>query len=1007
MAVRTSQKTGLASDTTVWSGGAVPVEGDSVVIAAGHVVTIENTYIWGDDTVSAIQVSGTLKASRSASSSLTCKGHLVILNGGTFDYGKSGDAIPTSYTHTILLNYSATPVDGKYGLWCADGGNFYVYGKTKTINTTATAQVNSGQAVVTVADTTGWADGDTIVVASTDVYNGTIRSEVRVIATGGISGNNVTVTSNFTYTHLNGVDVGNFTSNVTFKNYSDTYPGFVTLYHANLGSTNTRYLRYASFWNLGSATGTDTLVTIVAVKEGGLNLYSNNSPTATAVYANVSDLAIYRSTSGGICYGYANFGECTPITVNNIAVYVNHGYAFCAQQNCYLQVTNSVSYFTSSYSIYSNYSSGGLNIQFTNCHFICCQGYTVYAGTSFGITLTNCKITSSYYVFAVASSSFINFVNCDFGINYPAVGNNSCNNQNNFSSNNPGITNVTTTNCNFGSITGANFNNQIYGLVGAFQVQNVNKNADVTQQELYLPNGNWIRDNFTYLNSTSSVKLQTVNPGTTTYSITIPTVSGVPVTIMGNLQYNASYRNSGSGYTAPTVTITGLGITPVVFTATVDVGHDATWQPYSLTATQTSGAAGNLTVTISGQSNNASGLVYLDGLVLPPFITNARFYGYTFDETNPLRTVNPYVSASFATASAYTGIAIDWTAKTITLSSNHTMQEIYDYCQAMASTAANLAKTVPMTTADGNTFSLPTNWGFIVNTGITVTATGKKLVMSGTGTYTMTGTGDFTGILADASTTRVKINLSAIVAGSRLQIYDLTSSSELFNNTVAGTTSSLVFIHTGADHSIRIRLMYVSGTTPAYYWHTQTGTVTNTGLSFVATQVENTIYETANVDGSTVTECSISEATIRIYVDDPDNTTTGQRIYNWYQYYLFTAAGIRDQDGTYITATDATHYIFANTMKIINQDTSNPLNLTGANITPVSGAATNIFDLTNGASVCLNFNRVEGFSYSSGSGLSPEEHNALLDQKATIDTNLDMKVSKAKPSLLIDGEIIV
>jgi hypothetical protein len=159
---------------------------------------------------------------------------------------------------------------------------------------------------------------------------------------------------------------------------------------------------------------------------------------------------------------------------------------------------------------------------------------------------------------------------------------------------------------------------------------------------------------------------------------------------------------------------------------------------------------------------------------------------------------------------------------------------------------------------------------------------------------------------------------------------------------------------------------------------TFTTAITSSGFSINAAQVENTVYENANVDGSTVTSCSVSGTTIRIYIDDPTNAIAAQVIYNWYQYYLFSEAGIREQDGAYITATDDTHYIFDNTMKIINSDTANPLNITGANITPVSGAATNIFDLTNGASIALNFNRVEGFSYSSGSGLSTAEHNQVM-----------------------------
>ena len=49
----TSAGSGLASATSTWVGGVVPVEGDKVIIAAGHVVTIDGTFTWGADNVTA------------------------------------------------------------------------------------------------------------------------------------------------------------------------------------------------------------------------------------------------------------------------------------------------------------------------------------------------------------------------------------------------------------------------------------------------------------------------------------------------------------------------------------------------------------------------------------------------------------------------------------------------------------------------------------------------------------------------------------------------------------------------------------------------------------------------------------------------------------------------------------------------------------------------------------------------------------------------------------------
>lgn len=252
------------------------------------------------------------------------------------------------------------------------------------------------------------------------------------------------------------------------------------------------------------------------------------------------------------------------------------------------------------------------------------------------------------------------------------------------------------------------------------------------------------------------------------------------------------------------------------------------------------------------------------------------------------------------------------------------------------------------------------------------------------------------GATHQAAAPPVAISVTNIVSGSRIQVYDLTGDVELANEVVSGTTWSLEKAYTG-DLDIRVRLAYVSGASIAYEWYESQGTFSSTGMSLRASQATNSVYITNNIDGSVVTECSISGTNIRIYVDDPDNTTSAQRIYNWYQYILTTESGIRDQDGSYISATDTTHYTFDDNMKIVNQDTVNPLNIVGANIVPQTGPATNIFDLANGASIALNFNRVEGFAYSSGSGLSTEEHNWLDSANAAA----TLASSKAAASLTI------
>jgi hypothetical protein len=258
---------------------------------------------------------------------------------------------------------------------------------------------------------------------------------------------------------------------------------------------------------------------------------------------------------------------------------------------------------------------------------------------------------------------------------------------------------------------------------------------------------------------------------------------------------------------------------------------------------------------------------------------------------------------------------------------------------------------------------------------------------------------DATYITVEASVA-IQIIINSMVAGSRYQVYDVTNTTELENAVTATGTEDLNYTYS-TPTTIRLRVMYVDGTN-AYKWYEVTGLTSATGLTFNVTQTVNDVYEDNNIDGSAVTECSVSGATIRIYVDDPDNTTSAQRIYNWYQYYLQTEAGVRDQDGDYITSSDQTHYTFDDSMKIINQDTANPLAITGANIVPTTGSATNVFDVTNGASIILNFNRVEAFTYSTGSGLSTEEHNALLALPTATAITSDIDTNSTKLASILE-----
>jgi hypothetical protein len=172
--------------------------------------------------------------------------------------------------------------------------------------------------------------------------------------------------------------------------------------------------------------------------------------------------------------------------------------------------------------------------------------------------------------------------------------------------------------------------------------------------------------------------------------------SGETVKMLCLVQKSGSPAYGAS--TLPKVTISGLGITPVV--VEMDSGTAAdTWETLVIEATNSGSADGNLLVTLTAQSATAGAKAYFAGVPTAPFVSRCRHYGYLFDETTPTRTTNITTSASEATAAAYSGIAVTWDPdqSDTAITAARTFQELYDYTQAQA--CLNVASAMPLTGA--------------------------------------------------------------------------------------------------------------------------------------------------------------------------------------------------------------------------------------------------------------------------------------------------------------------
>lgn len=333
-----------------------------------------------------------------------------------------------------------------------------------------------------------------------------------------------------------------------------------------------------------------------------------------------------------------------------------------------------------------------------------------------------------------------------------------------------------------------------------------------------------------------------------------------------------------------------------------------------------------------------------------PYLVRVRRYGYRFQDLS--KTVSGLSSdvavlqtnansvASEVTALAYTGITINTGAQKLTISSNHSVQEVYDYCQAWLAQSANMGTDEFFTTSNGQSFTLV--YDLEINNAV---LSGSGSINMPSKTLTFVGTGSTSLTVVDSTGTKVNISVSGYTLGSRIQIYNLSDSIETYNSIPAGTSLSIPVTWV-SNKSLRVRVARVSGVDadlPAQYL----GTLLNTGATFSIVQSADTAYESNAIDGASVTELAADYANIQIDSNDADGLTTVQRIYAWFANNLMTSTGIANFFGA-LTAEDSVNYKIDTSiinLKIQNIATT-PLLLYGARLYRSDG--TSIFDVGTG-----------------------------------------------------------
>ena len=176
--------------------------------------------------------------------------------------------------------------------------------------------------------------------------------------------------------------------------------------------------------------------------------------------------------------------------------------------------------------------------------------------------------------------------------------------------------------------------------------------------------------------------------------------------------------------------------------------------------------------------------------------------------------------------------------------------------------------------------------------------TDQEIVLDANSTFVGTRTDE------DGSISTRTLRITNLVVGSRLQIYNITTSTEFNNVEITSSEYSLLYVEgvlISSGDIIRIRL--VKDDKEEF---TTVGIANDTGLSVLASQVDDQVYIGFNTDGSQVVKFAPD------YVDNEIDLVIGSdwkmsELYAWWKYNLTTEDGIRFFFGG-ITAEDEANF---------------------------------------------------------------------------------------------------
>ena len=428
-------------------------------------------------------------------------------------------------------------------------------------------------------------------------------------------------------------------------------------------------------------------------------------------------------------------------------------------------------------------------------------------------------------------------------------------------------------------------------------------------------NGNWAQVNLTWASFTAA----SVGANPTAATILLP---DNPANFVTSADITTWQTTTPAKFTSLVVPIKVLHMgyayqSQFQEIATIDTTLAAYAAPFSYSAKLPT----DLNVTLS----NASALALLTSAVTINKATNtvtlasAVTVDNLYDASKAFKTKEdgtnaayPSPSTSFFTA---TGTTVDFGSMPIEGVNNLTSGTKFQTLKSTGSITASgamsnvsiLGNVAQATPTALTSVTIDGNLTYNTNTPITVTFTDCNVTgtvsNSGSGLVSITKVNTTIGATGSNVLGQQFANISApnLLSGSRVRLYNVTDSVEIYNAVLSSAGFSYDYSWT-ANKTMKLIATYQNGTT-AKLAVEATGVVTINGLQFLNSQEDDTIYNGYALDGSAITKFQAdyvnNQIDLRIATD-----FLATELYAWWVYNLTTINGIRDFVGG-ITAEDA------------------------------------------------------------------------------------------------------